>query len=46
MRTMITGFTGWARMQKTRNESIRVVDTALTVVATLGVAVTYVLFHS
>ena len=46
MRTMMTGFTGWARMRKTSNESLRVVDTALTVVATLGVAVTYVLWHS
>jgi hypothetical protein len=46
MRTMITGFSGWVKMQQTRNESIRTVDTALTVVGTLLVAVTIVLLRS
>ena len=46
MRMMMTGFTGWAKMRKTSNESLRVVDTAITVVATLGVAVSFVLWHS
>lgn len=46
MRTMILGFSGWARMRKEQSESIRVVDTALTVVGTLLVAVTWVLLRS
>ena len=46
MRTMFTGFTGWASMRKTHNESLRTVDAAITVVATLGAAATYVLWHS
>ena len=46
MRMMLTGFTGWARMSTKRNDSQRVVDTALTVVATLGAAATYAIFHS
>ena len=46
MRLMWIGLTGWASMSSNRNEAQRVVDTALTVVATLGVAVTYVLFLS
>ena len=46
MRTLLTGFTGWAAMGNKRTESQRVVDTALTVVATLCAATTYALFHS
>lgn len=45
MRTMISGFSGWARMEKTQNDRLRVVDTALTVVGTLLVAVTYALLR-
>lgn len=45
MRMMLTGFTGWAKMSSKRTDSQRVVDTALTVVATLGVATTYALFN-
>ena len=45
MRTMMTGISGWMKMQPTTNESIRVVDTALTVVGTLLVAVTIALLH-
>jgi hypothetical protein len=45
MRTMMTGFTGWAKMQDARSESIKVVDTAITVVATLLAAVTWAMLH-
>ncbi len=45
MRTMMSGFTGWAKMRKTDNESIRVVDTAITVVGTLLIAVTWVMLR-
>ncbi len=45
MRTMMVGFSGWMRMRETRSESIRVVDTALTVVGTLLVAVTWVMLR-
>ena len=45
MRTMITSFTAWAGLRKTDNEALRVVDTALTVVATLLVTVTYALLR-
>ena len=45
MRNMIAGFAGWVRMQGTRNESLKVVDTAITVVATLLVAVTWTVLH-
>ena len=41
MQNIITGFAGWVRMQADRSESVRVVDTALTVVATLLVATTW-----
>lgn len=43
MRTMMIGFSGWARMEKTQNEELKIVDTALTVVGTLLVAVTFAL---
>ncbi len=45
MRMMMTGFSGWLRMRETGNESIRTVDTALTVVGTLMVAVTIVILR-
>ena len=45
MRTMIAGFTGWARMSKTENETLRVTDTAITVLGTLLVAVTWAMFR-
>ena len=35
MRMMWVGLAEWARMRKAGNESIRVADTAITVVATL-----------
>jgi hypothetical protein len=45
MRTMMIGLSGWAKMRKTENESIRVIDTAITVVGTLLVAVTWVMLR-
>ena len=45
MRTMITGFSGYIKMRQTNNESIRVVDTALTIIGTLLVAVTWVMLR-
>ncbi len=45
MRTMLKGFSGWMLMKGTQNESIKVVDTAITVVATLLVATTVAVLH-
>jgi hypothetical protein len=45
MRTVLSGFSGWVRMQDNPTHSIKVVDTALTVVATLLVVVTYLILH-
>jgi hypothetical protein len=45
MRDMISGFSGWVRLQGTGSESLKVVDTAITVVATLLVAVTWTVLH-
>ena len=45
MRTMITGFSGWVRMQDGRSESVKVVDTAITVIATLLAAATWAMLH-
>ncbi len=45
MRTMMTGFSGWVRMRETQSESIKTVDTALTVVGTLLVAVTWMMLR-
>ncbi len=45
MRTMMTGFSGWMLMRQTQSESIKVVDTALTVVGTLLVAVTWAMLR-
>ena len=41
MRTMMTGLSGWVKMQDTGCEALKTVDAALTVVATLMVAVTW-----
>ena len=43
MKAMMAGFSGWARMRETRNESVKVADTGITVVGTLLVVVTYML---
>ncbi len=45
MRTMMAGFSGWLRMQDTKNEAVKVVDAAITVVATLMVATTWVVLR-
>jgi hypothetical protein len=45
MRTMMTGLSGWAKMQDRRSESVKMVDTAITVVATLLAAVTWAMLH-
>ncbi len=45
MRDIVSGFSGWVRMQDGRNESIKVVDTAITVVGTLLVATTWALLR-
>ena len=41
MRTMMAGFSGWLRMRETNNETVKMVDAAITVVATLMVATTW-----
>ena len=45
MRMMLNGFSAWARMQHGHNENIRVVDTAITVVGTLLVALAFAMIH-
>jgi hypothetical protein len=45
MRAIMMGFSGWVRMQDGRSDSVRVVDTGLTVVATLLVALTWVILR-
>jgi hypothetical protein len=41
MRSVINGFSGWARMSHSDNESLRAVDAAITVVGTLLVALAW-----
>ena len=41
MRTVINGFSGWARMNNNDNEQLQVLDAAITVVGTLLVAVAW-----
>ena len=48
MRTLIAGiagFSGWVRMRDAESGSLKVVDTAITVVGTLLVAVTWTVLH-
>ena len=45
MRAIVTGFSGWVRMQESRSESVKVVDTAITVVGTLLVATTWAMLR-
>jgi len=45
MRSLIVGFSGWAKMQQSRSEKIRVVDTAITVVGTLLIALTWAILR-
>jgi hypothetical protein len=45
MRLMMTGLTSWARMRASANEEVKVVDTAITVVATLLAVTSWVVLH-
>ena len=45
MRAIFTGFSGWVRMQDGRSESLKTVDTAITVVGTLLVATTWAMLR-
>lgn len=45
MRDIVSAFSGWARMNKARSETVRVVDTALVVVGTLLVATSWALLQ-
>lgn len=45
MRTVMLGLSGWARLQQQKSEHIRVVDTAITVVVTLLLALTWVILR-
>ncbi len=41
MRTVLNGLSGWARMSQTDNDTLQVVDAAITIVGTLLVAVAW-----
>jgi hypothetical protein len=45
MKMMISGITGWARFENTQNQSVKAVDTGITVLGTVLLAVTYMLIH-
>ncbi len=45
MRMMLSGFTGWMRMDGERSASVRATDTALTVVGTLMVAAAWAMLR-
>jgi hypothetical protein len=45
MRTIVSGFTGWRQMDKTKQKAVRSLDAAITVDATLLVAVTLTMIH-
>lgn len=45
MRTIVSGFTGWIRMHKAEQKAVHSLDAAITVVATLLVAVTFSMVH-
>ena len=45
MKLMMSGIAGWARFEGRNNEQVRGVDTAITVVGTVLLAVTYMLIH-
>ena len=45
MRAIVSGFSGWVRMQDGRSESMRAVDTAITVVGTLLAATTWAILR-
>ena len=45
MKDLILGFKAWASLKPAKNDTIRVVDTGITVVGTLLIAVGYAAFH-
>lgn len=45
MHLIFLGLSGWVKMQGNRSEEMRLVDTALTVLATLGAATTWALLR-
>ncbi len=45
MRDIVIGFSGWVRMQDGRSESIKGIDTAITVVGTLLIATTWAILR-
>lgn len=45
MRAMMTGLTGWMKMESGRSETVQVTDTALTVIATLLAATTWAMLR-
>jgi hypothetical protein len=45
MKMMIAGMTGWARFENRDNAQVRGVDTMITVVGTMFLAVTYMLIR-
>ena len=45
MRMLMTGLAGWARMEKTTNERLKLTDTAITVIGTMLVAVTWAMLQ-
>ena len=45
MKMMFAGLSGWARLENNRSESVKAVDTGITVVGTVLLAVTYMLIH-
>ncbi len=45
MHDIVSGFVGWIRMHKAEQKAVHSIDTAITVVATLLVAITFTIVH-
>lgn len=45
MRNIVSGLSGWVRMQDGRSEQLKTVDTAITVAGTLLIAITWVMLR-
>jgi hypothetical protein len=45
MHDIVSGFVGWIRMHKAEHKAVHSIDTAITVVATLLVAITFTIVH-
>ena len=45
MKMLMNGLSGWARMENTQNQSVKAIDTSITIVGTVLLAVTYMLIH-